>query len=136
MPAIEPPGRFFIRMAEDHVGVVALRSPAEMVRDAILAASFHHVLPVSARPAVATTASAPAQVPPEAALSPARYVQRRPACWRYGRVRGRLLRAIGRHLGGRDQVRWHGRHAAGKWTLGIAEKIGVAVAAEAIKRAM
>ena len=26
--------------------------------------------------------------------------------------------------------------AAGKWTLGIAEKIGVAVAAEAIKRAM
>jgi len=25
---------------------------------------------------------------------------------------------------------------AGKWTLGIAEKIGVAVAAEAIKRAM
>jgi hypothetical protein len=47
MPAIEPPGRFFIRMAEDHVGVVALRSPAEMVRDVILAAVFHRFLPVS-----------------------------------------------------------------------------------------
>src|SRR3569833_1447000 len=45
MPAIEQPGRFFIRMAEDHLGVVALRSPAEMVRDAILAAVFHRFLP-------------------------------------------------------------------------------------------
>src|SRR4051812_34752002 len=41
MPLIEPPGRFLVRVAEDHLGVLAVRSPAEMVRDAILAAVFH-----------------------------------------------------------------------------------------------
>src|SRR4051794_6567599 len=44
MPTIEPPGRFLVRVAEDHVGVLAVRSSAEMVRDPVLAASFHHVL--------------------------------------------------------------------------------------------
>src|SRR3954467_15738338 len=44
MPLIEPPGRFLVRVAEDHLGVLAVRSPAEMVRDAILAAVFHRFL--------------------------------------------------------------------------------------------
>src|SRR3954447_20062036 len=47
MPLIEPPGRFFVRVAEDYLGVIFVQSPAEMVRDAILAAVFHHFLPVS-----------------------------------------------------------------------------------------
>src|SRR6476620_76446 len=47
MPLIEPPGRFLVRVAEDHFGVLAVRFPAEMVRDAILAAVFHRFLPVS-----------------------------------------------------------------------------------------
>src|SRR4051795_7052193 len=50
MPLIEPPGRFFVRVAEDHLGVLAVRSPAEMVRDTILAAFFHHFLPVTVLP--------------------------------------------------------------------------------------
>src|SRR5688500_2164150 len=47
MPLVEPPGRFFVRVAEDHLGVLAVRSPAEMVRDTILAAFFHRFLLVS-----------------------------------------------------------------------------------------
>src|SRR5687768_2745239 len=47
MPLIEPPGRFLVRVAEDHLDVIFVRSPAEMVRDAILAAVFHRFLPVS-----------------------------------------------------------------------------------------
>src|SRR3954447_7402895 len=47
MPLIEPPGRFLVRVAEDHLGVLAVRSPTEMVRDAILAAVFHRFLSVS-----------------------------------------------------------------------------------------
>jgi hypothetical protein len=47
MPLIEPPGRFFVPVTEDHLGILFVRFPAEMVRDAILAAFFHRFLPVS-----------------------------------------------------------------------------------------
>jgi hypothetical protein len=47
MSLIEPPGWFLVWVAEDHLGAIAVRSPAEMVRDAIFAAFFHRFLPVT-----------------------------------------------------------------------------------------
>src|SRR4051812_24887966 len=100
-------------------GAWALRADflAGMTASGRLPAHFAHPAAISVRPVAATMAAALAQVQPEAAPSPARYVRRRPADWRYGRARGRPRHAIARHPGGHDPVhpepapaRWHGRH--------------------------